>query len=240
MACCHRANIRTDDKDESTSDQPKRWLIVGLGNPGRRYANTRHNLGYKLVDLLARRWQIAVDRKIFHALAGDGRFGRHKVVLIKPLTYMNNSGQAVQAAIGFYKQPLEQLLVINDDLAMPVGRLRIRPSGSAGGHKGLADIIGRLGQQDFPRVRIGIDQAGDDDAVEHVLSAFTSEQEPQIQRTLLRAAEAVEMILENGLDMAMTQYNRPAELQAPDQADDSPSTGQSDDGPQCRKADNQA
>ena len=130
--------------------------------------------------------------------------------------------------------------MIYDDLAMPVGRLRIRPSGSAGGHKGLADIIGRLGQQDFPRVRIGIDQAGDDDAVEHVLSAFTSEHEPQIQRTLLLAAEAVEMILESGLDMAMTQYNRPAEFQAPDQADDSPCTGQSDDGPQCRKADNQA
>jgi len=199
--------------DGSVDKETGRWLIVGLGNPGKRYEHTRHNVGFEVIDLLADRWRIAVDKRTDHGLVGVGRLDRHAVVLLKPTTYMNRSGQAVVEVMDFYKLPPGQVLVIYDDMAMPLGRLRIRAKGSAGGHKGMIDIITRLGTEEFPRLRIGVDQPGGTDAVDYVLSRFPAEQRPVVEAALTRAADAVEAVLNDGLEQAMTNFNRPMDGQ---------------------------
>ena len=151
-------------------------LIVGLGNPGRQYERTRHNLGFMVADLLASRWSISL------AIKGSGAFGRGSIAgqpagLLKPMTYMNRSGQAVLEVVQFYKLPLSDLLVISDDLDLPVGRVRMRAKGSAGGHKGLGDIIQRLGSDEFARIRIGIGRPDRGDAVDYVLSPFRPDEQ---------------------------------------------------------------
>jgi PTH1 family peptidyl-tRNA hydrolase len=182
-------------------------VIAGLGNPGRKYINTRHNVGFRVVDTLAARAGIEVNRENFSAMTGDGRLGGEKVLLLKPLTYMNRSGRSVLEAVRFYKCSAEDLLVVIDDLALPVGRMRLRASGSAGGHNGLSDIISRVSSDEFARLRIGIGSVGGARMVGHVLGAFDEDEEPVIGRMVDRAAQAVEYWVAQGVEAAMNRYN---------------------------------
>jgi len=187
-------------------------LVVGLGNPGMKYANTRHNVGFRVVDELGRRWGIATERHRFSGLLGDGRIAGQRVTLLKPMTYMNRSGQSVQEAVAFHKLDLADVLVVLDDMALPLGRLRVRPQGSAGGHNGLEDVIRRLGGQDgICRLRIGIEQVSGDRMVSHVLNPFTRAEEEIVTSAIVRAADAVQCWLESGSDEAMNRYNRTEE-----------------------------
>ena len=182
-------------------------LIVGLGNPGSRYAKTRHNLGYMVVDELARRHEIDTTREKFSAWIGQGTISAERVLLAKPTTFMNRSGQAVQAIGRFYKLELSDLLVVTDDLALPLGKLRLRALGSAGGHNGLTDIIQRLGNDDFSRLRIGIDSP-QWNATDHVLGEFDAEEMSVVTPAVTRSADAVECWIRNGVSSAMNEYNR--------------------------------
>lgn len=181
-------------------------LIVGLGNPGTRYEDARHNLGFMVVDELARRHDIDMGQEKFHAWVGMWDSGDTKVVLAKPTTFMNRSGQAVQAIGSFYKLELGDLLVVTDDLALPLGKLRFRARGSPGGHNGLADISQRLGTEEFARLRIGIDSPAFD-AVDHVLGEFDESELPIVQAAVARAAAAATCWIEKGLVAAMNEYN---------------------------------
>mgnify|MGYP005861711021 CR=1 FL=1 len=182
-------------------------LVVGLGNPGARYANTRHNVGFMVVDRLARRCSAAVTKRQCSALVGLGNLGGTRVCLAKPQTYMNLSGDAVACLLRFYKIPTADLLVVYDDRDLPVGRIRLRERGSAGGHRGMESIIGRLGTSDFPRLRIGIGRPAETEAVDHVLGSFTPEERPLMEEALDRAAEAVECVLKEGTVVAMNRFN---------------------------------
>lgn len=187
-------------------------LIVGLGNPEPKYEKTRHNIGFDAVDELARRAQIPwSDNRRFQALYGEGRStnGR-KIQLLKPLTYMNRSGQAIRAAIDWYKLPPESVLVIYDDMDLAVGRLRMRLSGSDGGHNGMKSIIAHLNTQTFPRLRIGIGKSGsgsDKNTISHVLGKFLPQETQIISEVLQLAVDAVEVSLTEGVSKAMSLYN---------------------------------
>lgn len=182
-------------------------LIVGLGNPGKEYANTRHNVGFRVVDLLGRRWNIEMLSEKFHAWFGSGNAGGERVVMLKPTTFMNRSGQAVMAAGKFYQLELADLLVVCDDVALEPGRLRIRKQGSAGGHNGLADIIQRLGNDAWCRLRIGIGDAPGAVRSSHVLGRFEADEVEMMDRAVCRAADAVETWLREGADAAMNRFN---------------------------------
>lgn len=183
-------------------------LVVGLGNPGSSYEGSRHNVGFRVVDLLARRSGIAVKERRFRALLGLGRIGGQDVILAKPLTYMNLSGHAVKAIMDWHGLESSQLLVIYDDMDLDLGRIRIRPKGSAGGHNGMKSIIALMGSEDFPRVRVGIGRPSPSlDGVEHVLGWFSPEEMPIVSTAIEWAANAVELYLQEGLDEAMNRYN---------------------------------
>ncbi len=182
-------------------------LVIGLGNPGKKYEATRHNIGFMVVDELARRHHIDVHQERFNAWFGTGRIDQHNVALAKPTTFMNCSGTAVQNICSFYKLDLADLLVVVDDLALPTGKLRIRPDGSAGGQKGLADISRMMGTQTYPRLRIGIGAAAYN-AVDHVLGRFEDSERPAIRAAVRRAADAVTYWLSEGTAATMNQYNR--------------------------------
>ncbi len=181
-------------------------LIVGLGNPGAKYAGTRHNVGYDVVDLLAVRCGADLKVEKFHAWFGQGQLGGQRIVLLKPTTFMNRSGQAVVAAGRFYKLELEDLVVIADDMALPLGRLRLRAGGSSGGHNGLQNVIDRVGSDQWSRLRVGIGEPIGVPTV-HVLTRFDEVEEETMRRARSLAAEAVECWVENGVDLAMTRYN---------------------------------
>ncbi len=181
-------------------------LIVGLGNPGKKYVGTRHNVGFEVVDRLAARWGIDLRTEKFHGFFGTGAFGGERVALVKPLTFMNLSGQAVAAVGKFYKLELEDLLVVVDDLALPAGCLRLRPRGSAGGHNGLQDIVNRLGTDGWCRLRVGIGEAIGD-SVSYVLGRFHESERPQIKAAMDRAVDAVECWMVDGVELAMTRFN---------------------------------
>lgn len=183
-------------------------LVVGLGNPGGKYASTRHNVGFRVVDELARRHAIDVNRTRFSGLTGTGSIGGTPVMLLKPGTYMNLSGQAVREAMTFHKLAGEDLLVVVDDMALPLGRLRLRTGGSAGGHNGLASIIQALGGDAFSRLRIGIEQVAGERMVGHVLSPFTRQEEEVIGPAVVRAVDAVECWLAEGIGAAMNRFNK--------------------------------
>jgi peptidyl-tRNA hydrolase, PTH1 family len=182
-------------------------LIVGLGNPGSEYEKTRHNVGFRLVNLLGRRWDISLKRRKFQGRCGDGMFVSERVVLLKPETYMNRSGGSVVEASQFFKVSASEILVVVDDMNLELGRLRLRGSGSAGGHNGLKSIIGWLGSEEFSRLRIGIGQASHEDSVGHVLGKFGSDEEATIESSLAQAADCVECFVQEGLDAAMSRYN---------------------------------
>ena len=181
-------------------------LIVGLGNPGAKYAGTRHNVGFDVVDVLASRWSIRLGSEKFHAWFGKGEIRGQQVVLLKPTTFVNRSGRAIASAGRFYKLEFEDLLVVSDDLALPVGRLRMRPKGSAGSHKGLQDVIDRIGSDEWCRLRLGIGEPVGDASV-YVLSRFDEADEEVMRAARQRAADAVECWIEHGVDLTMTRFN---------------------------------
>jgi len=184
-------------------------LVVGLGNPGRRYRGTRHNVGWEVIDLLARRFGIRVEEEQEEALVGPGTIAGCAVLLAKPQQYMDESGGAVRALVRRYGLAPQDLLVVYDDVDLPVGVIRIRPRGSAGGHHGMASIIEALGTQEIPRVRIGIGRPQGDPA-EYVLSRFSPEERPIIEEAVERAADAVETVFREGVEVAMNRFNRRA------------------------------
>ncbi len=188
---------------------PVEWLVVGLGNPGSKYEWTRHNMGFLVVDELAERLSIPVQRLKFKALTNTAVLGGKSVLLMKPTTYMNLSGEAVGQAARFYKIPPERVLVISDDVALPQGKLRVRRSGSAGGHNGLKNIISHLGTDQFPRIKVGVGQkpSPDSDMVGWVLGTFTGQDRKVMEETIGRAADAVTVLLQHGIDQAMASYN---------------------------------
>ena len=185
-------------------------LIVGLGNPEPKYDRTRHNIGFDAVDALAKIWQMSLtENKRFRGLFADGlATNGSKIKLLKPLTYMNRSGQSVRAAIDWYKISPQSVLVIYDDMDLPIGKLRMRLSGSAGGHNGMKSIISHLGSQDFPRLRIGIGKSdGKHATISYVLGKFTPEEAKIMEEVLSVAVKAVELGLKQGVEKSMNRYN---------------------------------
>lgn len=182
-------------------------LVVGLGNPGSRYADTRHNIGFMLVDRLAQRHGAAISKKQCSGLVGFAESPGEKLCLAKPQTYMNLSGETVGCLMRYYKVPVAGLLVVYDDRDLPLGRLRLRDGGGAGGHRGIESIIAVLGTQQFPRLRIGIGRPSEVDAVDHVLGRFSPDERQTVTETLDRAADAVEVVLRDGLVRAMNEFN---------------------------------
>lgn len=200
----------------------ERYLIVGLGNPGRDYENTRHNVGFRCAGALVRAHGLTFDsKKKSKAKFADGVIAGKPVLIAKPQTFMNLSGSSVQGLMAFYKIPPQHLLVIFDDLDLPPGTLRIRKQGGSGGHRGLTDIIQRLGTQDFPRIRFGIGRPPDRmDPAAFVLQPFTAEEETLVSQTVERAIKAVEVWLAEGIDAAMNRYNGTGENTQAIPADD--------------------
>ena len=192
----------------SKSDQQAPYLIVGLGNPGLEYRYSRHNFGFMVLDALAEKWKAPLKKIKFKAIIAEDRFNNNKVVLVKPLTYMNDSGRAVAPLLRFYKCPPENMLVIHDDLDLPLGTLRIRPSGSTAGQRGMESITQMIGTQEFPRMRLGISRPpGQMDPKEYVLKKFLPAEEELKKMVINQAVEAVECFLTDGLIKAMNTYN---------------------------------
>ncbi len=184
------------------------FVVVGLGNPGKEYTNTRHNVGFDLIDLLADRNNIKINKIKFKSVYGEGIIGSEKVLLVKPQTYMNNSGITVRDIYNFYKVPIENIIVIVDDIDIDFATVKIKKKGSAGTHNGLKSIIYLLQRDDFPRVKIGIGKKHENqDLANFVLSRFSKEEREIIEESLLTGAEAVETIIKRGVEQAMNEFN---------------------------------
>ncbi|MBE5855203.1 MAG: aminoacyl-tRNA hydrolase [Lachnospiraceae bacterium] len=185
-------------------------VIAGLGNPGKEYEHTRHNVGFDLIDVLAERYQIGVNESKFQGLYGKGIIEGEKVILVKPLTYMNLSGICIQEVLHYFKcDPKTDLIVISDDISLPEGMIRIRKKGSAGGHNGLKNIIAQVGTDEFARIRIGVgDKPKNGDLVNHVLGHFTKEARAQVEQGLENAADAIALAVRENMDAAMNQFNK--------------------------------
>ena len=184
------------------------WLIVGLGNPGSKYEHTRHNMGFLTVDLLAEKLGVKLNKVKFKAAYNIVNFAGCKCLVMKPQTYMNLSGVAVREAAQFYKVPADHILVIYDDISLPVGKLRVRPSGSAGGHNGIKNIIAHLGTQDFPRVKIGVAAPGDaDDMIDWVIGVPSQAERKILAQSFEKAIDAAECIIIDGCQKAMNGFN---------------------------------
>ena len=184
------------------------WLIAGLGNPEPKYDGTRHNAGYAALDYLAGKWGISVSKTKFQGLWGQGEVDGRKVVLLKPLTYMNLSGDSIAPLAGFFKIPADHVIVLCDDITQNPGKLRIRPKGSAGVHNGMKSIIAHVGTQNFARIRIGVGHKPQGwDLADHVLGRFPKEEEPLVREGLAHAVQACEVILDRDVNAAMNQFN---------------------------------
>ena len=184
------------------------YLVIGLGNPGRKYQGNRHNIGFMLVDRLAARLGVVFSRVEFKALVTKGEYQDKKIILAKPQTFMNLSGNSAASLVHYYKIPLSQIILIYDDVDLPLGALRIRPGGGSGGHKGMASTIEQLGTQDFPRMRIGIDRPpGRMPVPDYVLQDFSKGDKAIVESSLERGVEAVLLFVSQGLDPAMNHYN---------------------------------
>lgn len=185
------------------------YLIAGLGNPTREYEKTRHNVGFEAIDILADKAGTTVTERKHKALYGKGFLGGQKVILAKPQTYMNLSGESIREIADFYKIEAENIIILCDDINLPEGRLRIRLKGSAGGHNGLKNIISHLGTQEFPRIRIGVgEKPRGMDLADYVLGRFPKEQQALMEEAYREAADAACMMIEEGADAAMNHYNR--------------------------------
>ncbi len=196
-------------RDAGASGEPLTHLIVGLGNPGAQYFDTRHNSGFLMMDYLSRRLGVRVDRAKFHALVGEATVGGRRVLLMKPQTYMNASGEAVAAAASFYKIPVQNILVFSDDISLDVGRVRVRRKGSDGGQKGLRSIIKLMGSDDFPRVRFGVGEKPSPDypLADWVLSHFDKQEKELLFSAFEKAYDGVCLILSGDVDAAMQLCN---------------------------------
>ena len=182
-------------------------LIVGLGNPGKKYEGTRHNMGFMAIDLLSDQAQLDVDKEVFHGLMGRGKIFDQDVILFKPTTYMNLSGTAVQEVVHYFKIAIEDIVVIYDDMALPVGSIRLRKEGSSGGHKGMQNIIDCLSTEVIKRIRVGIGEPGDNDNIDFVLSKPLKDEMPLISEAIEDAVRAVKEYLKSDFDRAMNKYN---------------------------------
>lgn len=187
---------------------PVDYIVAGLGNPGPQYAKTKHNCGYFVLDLLADRHHTRVDRVKFRSLSGLARIDGKKVLLLKPQTFMNRSGEAVGEALRYYRVEPERLIVIFDDVELPPGKIRVRPGGASGGHNGMRSIISHLGTDAFPRVKIGIGRpVHKDDMADWVTSRFSSGERKQMDEVFRHAADAVELVLRDSPEAAAVRYN---------------------------------
>ncbi|MDA2665356.1 aminoacyl-tRNA hydrolase [Bacillus cereus group sp. Bc011] len=193
-------------KKESSGTRMK--LIVGLGNPGREYELTRHNIGFMAIDELAKRWNISLNEQKFKGVFGAGFVNGEKVILLKPLTYMNLSGESIRPLMDYYKIDVEDFVVLYDDLDIPVGKLRLRMKGSAGGHNGVKSTISHLGTQEFQRIRMGIDRPKNGmKVVDYILGRFTSEEIPDVNHSIEKAADACEEWLNKPFLQIMNTFN---------------------------------
>ena len=185
-------------------------MIVGLGNPGKEYENTRHNAGFNSVDAIAKKYNIDISKSEFKSKIGQGYIDGQKVLLVKPQTYMNNSGEAVREVVDFYKlDSTEEIIIIYDDISLDVGMIRVRDKGSAGGHNGIKSIIAHLGSEEFLRIRVGVGDKGENgDLVKHVLGTFKGEDEATIKESYEKAVDAATLILNDNLEKAMNIYNK--------------------------------
>ena len=186
--------------------------MIGLGNPGSKYEFTRHNIGFRIIDSLARDMGIEFNKvKSYYSLISRGMINNHKVMLVKPQTFMNLSGRAVNRVVSYYKIPLQDLLIVYDDLNLELGQVRIRKKGSSGGHKGIESIMQYLNSEDIPRLRIGVGNPSVNynfDCVSYVLSNFNNDEEDKIEEVIQLSTEAVKTIIEDGFEKAMRKYNR--------------------------------
>ncbi len=185
------------------------YIIAGLGNPGKKYVGTRHNMGFEALDAVAAKYDIAIKKAKFNALYGEGTIEGEKVVLVKPQTFMNLSGESIREFKSWYKTDDSKIIIIYDDVSLPVGKMRIRPKGSAGGHNGMKSIIYQLGSENFPRIKIGVGSPDnpDYDLADYVLGKFTKAEVKELIRKAIDAADAVGEIIKNGIEKAMTKYN---------------------------------
>jgi len=188
---------------------PVSWLLVCLGNPGKQYENTRHNIGFLAADALEKRTGVKFNKLKYRALTGEITLGGQRVLVVKPQTYMNLSGEAVKLAGGFYKVPPERILVIYDDVSLPLGKLRVRGSGSAGGHNGIKNIIAHLGTDQFPRVKVGVGAPAhpEHEMVDWVIGNFTPAEKKVVEEAVSRALDAAECLIEKGVSEAQNRYN---------------------------------
>lgn len=186
------------------------YLIVGLGNPGKQYEMTRHNIGFHVIDYIAEQKGVKVNKLKFKAVYGETNISGEKVFLVKPQTYMNLSGESVREFCSFYKIPPENVIVINDDISLPPGRIRIRAKGSAGGHNGLKSIIYQLQSDCFPRIKIGVGEPGnkDYDLADYVLGRFSKDEIPVFEDVIIRTAKACDEIISGGTESAMNKFNQ--------------------------------
>ena len=185
------------------------WLLVCLGNPGKQYENTRHNIGFLTADEIERRSGVKINKLRYRALTGEVKLGGQRVLVLKPQTYMNLSGEAVKLAGAFYKIPPERVIVISDDVSLPLGKLRIRANGSAGGHNGLKNIIQHLGTDAFPRIKVGVGAPAhpEHEMVDWVIGNFTPAEKKVVAEAVGRAADAVECLIEKGVSEAQNKFN---------------------------------
>lgn len=183
------------------------YIIAGLGNPGKKYENTRHNMGFWAIDLLAEKYDIKVNKLKFKALTGEGRIAGQKVLLIKPQTYMNLSGESVRMAMDYYGIEPEELIVIYDDIDIATGSVRIRKKGSAGTHNGMKSILYQIQSDNFPRIRIGIGSERKGDLVNFVIGGVTKNEKALLEESIAKAADGAACIVEKGIERAMNEYN---------------------------------
>ena len=182
------------------------FLVVGLGNPGKQYDGTRHNIGFEAIDFIAKKYNIDVNKSKFKGVFGEGFIEGQKVILLKPTTYMNLSGESIREVINFYKINNDEIIVIYDDISLEIGKLRIREKGSAGGHNGIKSIIANMGVDVFPRIKIGVGQPKGD-LVSHVLGRFNKEEEQDLKEVIEASAKAVDIIIKYGAKEAMNELN---------------------------------
>jgi len=205
--------LNLDNHPETTAQNPPilpeaPFILVGLGNPGREYRGNRHNVGFMTIDRLSEAFAIKIGKVQAKSLVGSGQWEGRKIILVKPQTYMNLSGDAVGSLLRYYKVPLAQLMVAHDDLDLPVGVIRLRPGGGSAGQKGVASTINKVGTQNFPRLRIGIGRPpGQMAAADYVLQNFSKADQEIIDPTIVRAVEAIKVFIRDGLDAAMNQFN---------------------------------
>lgn len=209
------ASIRKPKQQEDLGDDSVSFLIAGLGNPGREYRESRHNFGFMVADQLAERIGVSFNKAQLKGLSASGKIETHRVILLKPQTFMNLSGQSVVSFLNYYKIPKERLLVIHDDMDIPFGTLRMRPSGGNGGQKGLGSVIELLGTQQFARLRCGIGHpGGQQDVKDYVLNKFSKAESEMLPDVICSAADAAEAFVTIGLEKAMTKFNGSVEHDA--------------------------